>query len=145
MSSLIVWVVLPLVTLTMCGCGSNAAAGGKPSAVGMTALPSGLQYRVLEAGTGATPKATDRVKVHYKGQFEDGKEFDSSYSRGRPAVFPVNGVIKGWTEALLLMKEGAKWQVCIPSDLGYGPSGMPPVIPPNATLYFDVELISIEK
>lgn len=112
---------------------------------GVKVTASGLQYKVIKAGTGATPKATDTVEVHYRGTLIDGTEFDSSYSRGQPATFPVNGVIKGWTEALQLMKEGAKWQLVIPSDLAYGPRGAGASIGPNATLIFDVELLKIKS
>ena len=106
---------------------------------------SGLQYKIEKEGTGASPKATDQVKVHYRGTLVDGTEFDSSYKRGEPAEFPVNGVIKGWSEALQMMKPGAKWKVFIPSDLAYGEQGMPPAIPPGSVLVFDIELLSIEK
>jgi FKBP-type peptidyl-prolyl cis-trans isomerase FklB len=112
---------------------------------GVKTLESGLQYKVLEEGTGASPTADDTVTVNYVGKLLDGTEFDSSYKRGQPATFPVKGVIKGWTEALQLMKEGAKWKLFIPSDLAYGEKGAPPTIGPNATLIFDVELISINK
>jgi len=109
---------------------------------GVTALPSGLQYKVITEGKGNTPKDTDTVTVHYKGTLVDGTEFDSSYKRNEPASFPVTGVIKGWTEALKLMKEGAKWQLFIPANLAYGESGRPS-IPPNSVLIFEVELIKI--
>ncbi|HSB34156.1 MAG TPA: FKBP-type peptidyl-prolyl cis-trans isomerase [Nitrospirota bacterium] len=109
---------------------------------GVKTLPSGLQYKVITEGKGATPKATDTVTVHYKGTLTDGTEFDSSYKRNAPATFPVNGVIKGWTEALQLMKEGSKWQLFIPANLAYGESGRPG-IPPNSVLIFDVELVKI--
>lgn len=112
---------------------------------GVKTLPSGLQYRVIKDGTGASPKATDTVTVNYRGTLIDGTEFDSSYKRGQPATFPVNGVIKGWTEALQLMKEGSKWQLFIPSELAYGERGAGPNIGPNATLIFEVELISVNK
>ncbi len=112
---------------------------------GVVTLPSGLQYKVITPGTGKTPKATDKVKTHYRGTLIDGTEFDSSYKRGKPATFPVNGVIKGWTEALQLMKEGAKWQLFIPPDLAYGKRGAGNKIGANATLIFDIELISIEE
>ena len=112
---------------------------------GVTTTASGLQYKVVTKGTGASPKATDTVTVHYKGTLIDGKEFDSSYSRGQPASFPVKGVIKGWTEALQLMKEGSKWQLFIPSELAYGERGAGRDIGPHSTLIFDVELISIKK
>jgi FKBP-type peptidyl-prolyl cis-trans isomerase len=109
---------------------------------GVKVLPSGLQYKVLKDGEGKTPKATDSVTVHYKGTLTDGKEFDSSLKRGKPATFKVTGVIKGWTEALQLMKEGAKWALFIPPDLAYGERGNP-TIPPNSALIFEVELISV--
>ena len=112
---------------------------------GVITLESGLQYTVIEEGTGNIPTLTDQVKTHYKGTLISGKVFDSSYDRGEPITFPVTGVIKGWTEALLLMKEGAKWKLFIPSDLAYGSRGAGGVIPPNTTLIFDIELISIEK
>jgi FKBP-type peptidyl-prolyl cis-trans isomerase len=111
---------------------------------GVKALESGLQYKVLKSGTGATPKAADEVTTHYRGTLIDGTQFDSSYDRGEPATFPVGGVIKGWTEALQLMKVGDKWQLFVPSDLAYGPDGRPG-IPPNAMLIFEVELLAIEK
>ena len=116
-------------------------ANGKKD--GVVTLPSGLQYKIIKAGTGAKPTADSKVQVHYRGSLIDGTEFDSSYKRGEPASFPVNGVISGWTEALQLMKEGAKWQLVIPADLAYGENGAPPTIPPNATLIFDVELLKI--
>lgn len=112
---------------------------------GVKTTTSGLQYKVLKAGSGRTPKATDTVKVHYQGTLIDGTVFDSSIERGEPATFPVNGVIPGWTEALQLMKEGDKWQVVIPSQLAYGAQGAGPKIGPNSTLIFDVELLSVEK
>ena len=117
------------------------ATNGKKD--GVVTLDSGLQYKVIKEGTGATPKVDSKVKVHYKGTLMDGTVFDSSYDRGEPASFPVNGVIKGWTEALQLMKEGAKWQLVIPADLAYGERGAPPTIPANAVLVFDVELLEI--
>lgn len=112
---------------------------------GVKTLPSGLQYKVLKSGKGETPKKSDTVKAHYKGTLLDGSEFDSSYKRGTPAAFPVSGVIKGWTEALQLMKVGDKWQLFIPANLAYGLEGRPGAIPPNATLVFDVELLGVEK
>ncbi len=107
---------------------------------GVVTLPSGLQYKILTAGTGPKPAATDTVSCNYKGTFIDGKEFDSS--KGTPISFGVTGVIKGWTEALQLMPVGSKWQLFIPSDLAYGDGGRPG-IPPGSTLLFDVELVSI--
>ncbi len=111
---------------------------------GVKVLPSGLQYKVITEGTGDTPTADDKVKTNYRGTFIDGTEFDSSYKRGTPAEFPVKGVIKGWTEALQLMKEGAKWELYIPANLAYGERGRPG-IPPNSTLIFEIELIEIVK
>jgi len=106
-------------------------------------LDSGLQYKVIKAGEGASPQVDSKVQVHYRGTLLDGTEFDSSYKRGAPATFPVGGVIAGWTEALQLMKEGAKWQLVVPAKLAYAERGAPPMIPPNATLIFDVELLKI--
>lgn len=111
---------------------------------GVIALPDGLQYQVLKPGTGAGPKATDLVKVHYEGKLLDGTVFDSSIKRGQPAQFGVNQVIKGWTEALQLMKVGDKWRLFIPSDLAYGEQGMEGAIPPNSVLVFDVELLDVQ-
>ncbi len=110
---------------------------------GVKTTASGLQYKVLKEGSGASPKPTDTVKVNYKGTTIDGTEFDSSYKRGQPASFPVNHVIKGWTEALQLMKPGAKYQLFVPEDLAYGERGAGADIGPNATLLFDVELLEI--
>jgi FKBP-type peptidyl-prolyl cis-trans isomerase FkpA len=110
---------------------------------GVTVTESGLQYRVITEGTGVKPKATDTVTVHYSGKLLDGTEFDSSYSRNEPVNFPVNGVIAGWTEALLLMPQGSKWELVIPSDLAYGPGGNGP-IPPNSVLVFEVELLEVK-
>lgn len=103
----------------------------------------GLQYKVIKEGTGPMPKATDTVSVNYRGTFVDGREFDSSEKNGGPVSFPVGQVIKGWTEALQMMKVGSKWQLFVPGELAYGPAGRPG-IPPNATLLFDVELLSIK-
>ncbi len=111
---------------------------------GVVTLPSGLQYKIVKAGTGPKPTSSDTVVCNYKGTLINGTEFDSSYKRGQPATFPVSGVIKGWTEALQLMPVGSKWQLFIPSDLAYGERGPSPEIGPDATLIFEVELISIE-
>ncbi len=111
---------------------------------GVKTLPSGLQYKVLTPGTGKTPKATDTVTVNYKGTLIDGTEFDSSYKRGQPATFPVSGVIAGWTEGLQLMKEGAKYELFIPPNLAYGERGAGRDIGPDATLIFEVTLLSVK-
>ena len=119
-------------------------ANGKRA--GVITLPSGLQYEVVKAGTDTTkPTMGDKVKCHYHGTLIDGKVFDSSVDRGEPIVFPVAGVIKGWTEALQLMTVGSKWKLYIPSELAYGDQQAGPSIAPGSTLIFDVELISIEK
>jgi FKBP-type peptidyl-prolyl cis-trans isomerase FklB len=112
---------------------------------GVVTLPSGLQYMVLQEGSGASPGPTDKVTTHYHGTLIDGTVFDSSYERGQPATFPVNGVISGWTEALQNMKEGAKWRLFLPANLAYGAQGAGGDIGPNAALIFDVELISVNK
>jgi FKBP-type peptidyl-prolyl cis-trans isomerase FklB len=109
---------------------------------GVRTLPSGLQYKILTEGDGKTPKAADKVTVNYRGTFIDDTEFDSSYKAGKPLTLPVDHIIPGWTEALQLMKEGSKWQLFIPPQLGYGEQGAGP-IPPNSTLIFEVELISV--
>ena len=111
---------------------------------GVKTLPSGLQYKVVSEGAGKTPKKSDTVTVHYRGTLINGAEFDSSIARGQPATFKVDGVIPGWTEALQMMKEGAKWQLFIPAELAYGERGAPPRIPPQSVLVFDVELISVQ-
>lgn len=111
---------------------------------GVVTLPSGLQYKVLTEGIGPKPTASDTVVCNYRGTLIAGKEFDSSYKRGQPATFQVNGVIKGWTEALQLMPVGSKWQLFIPSELAYGESGRGPDIGPGATLIFEVDLLSIQ-
>ncbi|WP_347159111.1 FKBP-type peptidyl-prolyl cis-trans isomerase [Pontibacter chitinilyticus] len=124
--------------------GESFLAANK-SKEGVKTLPSGLQYQVLQEGNGKSPSSSDSVTTHYRGTLIDGTVFDSSYERGEPATFPVNGVIAGWTEALQLMKEGAKWRLFIPSELAYGTQGAGDAIEPNATLIFDVELISVNK
>ena len=111
---------------------------------GVVTLPSGLQYKVITAGTGPKPTLEQTVVCHYRGTLIDGKEFDSSYKRGQPAAFPVKGVIKGWTEVLQLMPVGSKWQVFIPPDLAYGTRGAGADIGPNATLIFEIELVAIK-
>jgi len=112
---------------------------------GVVVLPSGLQYQVLQKGTGAKPVATDSVKCHYHGTLINGNVFDSSVERGEPAVFGVSQVIAGWVEALQLMETGSKWRLFIPSDLAYGENGASGAIEPNSTLIFDVELLEIVK
>ena len=112
---------------------------------GVTTLPSGLQYKVLKQGDGPKPSATDTVVTNYRGTLLNGTEFDSSYKRGEPATFPVNGVIKGWTEALQLMPVGSKWELFVPADLAYGERSPGAEIGPNSTLIFDVELLSIKE
>ena len=125
----------------------NAAAAQKFLAdngklAGVVTTPSGLEYKIVTPGSGASPKPTDEVKVHYRGTLLNGSEFDSSYKRNEPAVFPVNGVIKGWQEALVLMKPGAKWKLYIPPALAYDMNPKPG-IPPGSALVFDVELLAV--
>lgn len=127
----------------------NAAEGTKFLADnkkkdGIKTTASGLQYKVMKEGSGAQPKDTDTVTVNYRGTLINGTEFDSSYKRGQPATFPVNGVIKGWTEALQLMKTGSKYQLFIPADLAYGARAVGPDITPNSTLIFEVELLEVK-
>jgi len=111
---------------------------------GVILLPSGLQYQVLKEGSGRSPGPGDTVSVHYRGMFIDGREFDSSYQRGQPTSFPVMGVIKGWTEALQLMKEGGQWRIAVPPDLAYGESGTPGgPIGPNQVLLFELDILKI--
>ena len=112
---------------------------------GVKTLPSGLEYKVLAEGNGTQPKPTDQVTVNYRGTFLDGTEFDNSYKRGEPITFPVNGVIKAWSEALPLMKTGAKWQLFVPAELAYGEKGAGRAIGPNSTLIFEVELVGIKS
>ncbi len=128
----------------------NVAAGKKfleenKKRKGVVELPSGLQYEVMKMGDGPKPVATDKVKTHYHGTLLDGTVFDSSVQRGQPISFPVNGVIKGWTEALQLMPTGSKWKLFIPAGLAYGDQGAGANIGPGSTLVFEVELIEIEK
>lgn len=129
--------------------GANKQAGdaflaANKSKEGVVTLPSGLQYKILTAGTGPKPTISDSVICNYRGTLLNGTEFDSSYKRGQPTTFPVGRVIKGWTEALQLMPVGSKWQLFIPSDLAYGANGAGGDIGPNATLIFEVELIAIQ-
>jgi FKBP-type peptidyl-prolyl cis-trans isomerase FklB len=127
----------------------NAAEGAKfleenKKKEGVKTTASGLQYKVIKAGSGPQPKATDIVTVSYRGTLIDGTEFDSSYKRGEPATFPLNGVIKGWTEGVQLMKVGSKYQFFIPSNLAYGDRAVGPDITPNSTLIFEVELLRVK-
>ena len=110
---------------------------------GAQVTPSGLVFRSLKEGTGASPQASDKVRVHYRGTFADGKEFDSSYSRGQPAEFPLDRVIKCWTEGVQLIKVGGKAKLTCPAAIAYGERGAGSVIPPGATLQFEVELLGI--
>lgn len=141
---------LTALTLTPSIMAESAAAKGeaflKENATkeGVKTLPSGLQYKVIKEGTGKSPKATDTVSVHYRGTLINGTEFDSSYKRNAPAEFPVNRVIRGWTEALQLMKEGSKWMLYIPSNLAYGSRGAGGDIGPDETLIFEVELLKVK-
>jgi len=123
--------------------GESFLAANKTKA-GVVTLASGLQYKILKEGTGPKPSASDTVVCNYRGTLVNGKEFDSSYRHGQPASFPVGGVIRGWTEALQLMPVGSKWELFLPSDLAYGQRGAGPDIGPNATLIFEVELLSIQ-
>ena len=122
----------------------EAFLGENKKKEGVITLPSGLQYKVIKPGEGKKPQRSANVTTHYKGMLIDGTEFDSSYRRGQPASFPVSGVIPGWTEALQLMEAGAKWQLFVPSNLAYGERGAGNVIGPNATLIFEIELISVD-
>jgi FKBP-type peptidyl-prolyl cis-trans isomerase len=123
----------------------DAFLAANKSKEGVVTLPSGLQYKILKEGTGPKPTATETVECNYRGTLLDGKEFDNSYKRGEPATFPVGGVIKGWTEALQLMPVGSKWQLFVPSNLAYGERSPGAEIPPNSTLIFEVELLSIKQ
>ena len=124
--------------------GGEAFLAANKGMEGVVTLPSGVQYKILTAGTGKTPTLADTVVCQYRGTLIDGKEFDSSYKRGQPATFQVNKVIKGWTEVLQLMPVGSKWQVVVPPDLAYGVRGAGADIGPNATLVFEIELVAIK-
>ena len=112
---------------------------------GVKITPSGLHYRVIKAGEGTPPTKNDKVEVHYRGWTIDGNEFDSSHSRNETSTFGVTQVIRGWTEALTMMKPGGKWEIVVPQELAYGPGGKRPKIPPYSTLRFEIELISVEQ
>ena len=122
---------------------SDAVLAAAAKETGAQVTKSGLVFRSLKEGSGGTPAANDRVKVHYKGSFADGREFDSSYKRGEPTEFPLNGVIPCWTEGVQLMKSGGKAKLTCPSGIAYGQRGAGGVIPPNTTLVFEVELLAI--
>ena len=132
----------PALVLALAGPARAQGASAPPAAAAATA-PAGLVYRSIREGSGASPTASDRVKVHYRGTFPDGREFDSSIGRGEPAVFPLGGVIKCWTEGVQRMKPGGKAQLICPPHLAYGARGAGGVIPPNATLHFEVELLEV--
>ncbi len=134
--------LLSLATVSACWAQADVAATAAKEA-GAVVTASGLVYRSLKEGAGPNPAATQTVKVHYRGTFPDGKEFDSSYSRGTPAEFPLNRVIKCWTEGVQLMKVGGKSKLTCPAAIAYGEKGAGGVIPPNATLQFEVELLGI--
>lgn len=144
--------LLPFILVSSAVCLLNATAAlaqtdaallSASKEAGAKVTASGLVYRSLKDGTGDSPKATDKVKVHYKGTFPDGKEFDSSYKRNEPTEFPLNGVIPCWTEGVQLMKTGGKARLTCPSAIAYGSRGAGGKIPPNATLVFEVELLAI--
>ena len=134
---------LVLFIATAASAQTDAALTAASKEQGAQVTKSGLVYRSIKDGTGSSPAATDRVKVHYKGTFPDGKEFDSSYKRNEPTEFPLNGVIPCWTEGVQLMKTGGKAKLTCPSAIAYGQRGAGGVIPPNATLVFEVELLAI--
>ena len=135
--------VFALLLAPACWAQSDAAIAAASKEAGAMITKSGLVYRSLKDGTGASPAATDKVKVHYKGTFPDGKEFDSSYKRNEPTEFPLNGVIPCWTEGVQLMKTGGKAKLTCPASIAYGQRGAGGVIPPNATLHFEIELLAI--
>jgi FKBP-type peptidyl-prolyl cis-trans isomerase FkpA len=136
-------VVAALATCAAAHAETDAAAAAAAKEAGAQVSPSGLVYRSLKDGSGASPKASDSVRVHYRGTFPDGKEFDSSYKRGQPIDFPLNGVIKCWTEGVQKMKVGGKAKLTCPPSIAYGANGAGGVIPPNATLQFEVELLAV--
>ena len=135
-----------LLLTTAAAFGQDALLQAAAKEPGATTTPSGLVYRSIKEGNGAMPKSTDRVKVHYRGTLADGKEFDSSYKRNEPAEFPLDGVIKCWTEGVQRMKVGGKAKLTCPAQIAYGPRGAGGgLIPPNATLQFEVELLAVAK
>ena len=142
MRSILIATTFALITTTGWA-QSDAILAAAAKEAGAQVTKSGLVYRSLKDGAGGSPAATDRVKVHYKGSFADGREFDSSYKRGEPTEFPLNGVIPCWTEGVQLMKSGGKAKLTCPSSIAYGQRGAGGVIPPNTTLVFEVELLTI--
>lgn len=140
--------ILVIASSLTCSCVSNMTSN-RPGPVDadaseeFTATPSGLKYRILRKSDGRMPTSRDIVKVHYAGWLDDTTEFDSSYGRGKPAEFPLANVVDGWTEGLQLVGEGGMIELEVPPELGYGPGGAPPKIPPNATLHFKVELLEV--
>jgi FKBP-type peptidyl-prolyl cis-trans isomerase FkpA len=137
--------VLSLCVLPAAWAQADAAAAAAAKEAGASVTASGLVYRSLKDGSGASPAATDTVKVHYRGSFPDGREFDSSYSRNEPTEFPLNRVIPCWTEGVQKMKVGGKAKLTCPAAIAYGSRGAGSVIPPNATLQFEIELLSVKK
>lgn len=131
------------LSILMVSCSSASFLDKAAAEPGAIKTASGLVYRELTPGTGASPKATDIVRVNYRGALTDGTEFDSSYKTNEPAVFPLNHVIPCWTEGVQKMKVGGKSKLTCPADIAYGPAGSPPVIPPNAVLVFEIELLGI--
>ncbi len=147
MKSVICSLALGLATLSagMSAMAQNTTAAAAAKEIGAVVMPSGLVYRSLNEGSGAAPSSTDVVKVHYRGSFLDGREFDSSYKRGEPIEFPLNGVIKCWTEGVQKMKVGGKAKLTCPPAIAYGERGAGGgTIPPNATLQFEVELLGVK-
>ncbi len=134
---------ITLALLAQSAFAQNAITAAAAKEEGAVVTSSGLVYRSLKEGTGASPKATDKVTVHYKGTFPDGREFDSSYKRGQPIDFPLNGVIACWTEGVQRMKTGGKAKLTCPPEIAYGARGAGGVIPPNSTLVFEVELLGV--
>lgn len=131
------------MTLLACAAAGAQTPAAPAAPAAKTTTPSGIVFESQRAGTGASPKATDTVTLNYRGTFPDGREFDSSYKRGQPTSFPLNGVIPCWTEAVQMMKVGGKAHITCPAKLAYGERGAGGVIPPNATLMFDIELLAI--
>lgn len=145
MRSILCASVLSLLVLPAAWAQADAAAAAAAKEAGASVTASGLVYRSLKDGSGASPAATDTVKVHYRGSFPDGKEFDSSYKRNEPTEFPLNRVIPCWTEGVQKMKVGGKAKLTCPAAIAYGSRGAGGVIPPNATLQFEIELLEVKK